>query len=442
MVVAVSGGADSMALADCAARLTGEGYFKAYAMHIEHGIRGAEAWRDAACTQEFCLKNNLPFKCVHENVPAYSRKHGLSMEAAARELRYKALQQYAEKVQADFIVTAHHGDDQAETVLLKLLRGASSSGLGSMQLQHNNILRPFLDLSRHDLEAYCVEKNIAYCHDSSNDDVRYTRNKVRLELLPYLQKHFNSAVKKTLQQTAALLREDEDFIGQFVEAEVAKRLRQQDSCVCIDTSAWQLVMPSVRKRLLRYGYFLAGGTELNYLHTEQLDSLCLERRSGRELPLPQKICAYYAYEQIKFFPKATKKAAAMIEVNVKIEPDKEYSLGNGKKIRIELIQGNCPQRTTENIVYPLELLTDDVLTVRTRRDGDRFSPYGSSGGKKLKDYFIDKKIDREARDCKLLLCSKQRILGIFTIANGSWPKGDYKSWLNVILADERTDNDE
>lgn len=442
VVVAVSGGADSIALADCAARLSSEGYFTAYAMHIEHGIRGSEALRDADYTQEFCLKNNLPFKCVHKNVPAYSREMGLSMEAAARELRYKALQQYAGSVQADFILTAHHGDDQAETVLLKLLRGASAAGLGGMQLQNKNILRPFISLSRKDLEAYCRERNIAYCHDSSNDDVQYTRNKVRLELLPYLEQHFNAAVKKTLLQTAELLREDEDFIEQFVEQEAAKRLQRQENCVCIDTYAWQSVMPAVRKRLLRYGYFTVGGRELNYLHTEKLDRLCLENRSGRLLQLPQKINAYYAYEKVRFSAASESKITETADISVKIEQDKEVSLGNGKKIRIELVQGACPKRSMNNIVYPLELLADDVLTIRTRRAGDRFYPYGGSGSKKLKDYFIDKKITRDERARKLLVCSRQHILGIFTIANGSWQQGDYKSWLNVILTDERTDKDE
>lgn len=441
-VIAVSGGADSMALAACAAQLAQEGYFTAYAMHVEHGIRGNEALRDAAYTEKFCLKNKLPFKCVHENVPEYSRKMGMSMENAARELRYRALQQYAESVKADFILTAHHGDDQAETVLLKLLRGASAAGLSGMQLQNKNILRPFLHLSRADLKDYCRQKNICYCHDSSNDDVHYTRNKVRLELLPYLEKNFNSAVRKTLLQTAELLREDEAFINQFVKQKITERLQQKDGQVCINTSAWQKIMPSVRKRLLRYGYFTAGGRELSYLHTEKLDQLCLTKRSGRLLQLPQKINAYYAYEKLTFSAADEIKADASMDITVKIEHGFELSIGNGKKISIELVQGKCPKRSAENIVYPLELLDSNALTIRTRRAGDRFYPYGGTGGKKLKDFFIDKKISREERDRKLLVCCKKQILGIFTVANGGWKPGAYKSWLNVILADERTNDDE
>lgn len=421
-----------MALAHGAARLNSEGYFKAYAMHVEHGIRGAEALRDAGYTEAFCLEQKLPFVCVHEDVPLYSREKGLSLENAARELRYNALQQYAGRVHADFILTAHHGDDQAETVLLKLLRGTSASGLGGMRKCRDNILRPLLGLSRQDLEEYCRQRQISYCHDSSNDDVHYTRNKIRLELLPYLEREFNASVKKALQQTAELLREDEDFINGFVRREAAARVQSDDKNVSVDTAGWCQLMPSVRKRLLRHCYFLAGGRDLGYLHTKQLDKVCLAGQSGKILQLPQKITAYYAYDKLTFTAQKMS-AAHLTEATVRIENGQQIILDDGRKICVEVLAGKQPARGENNIIYPMALIREQELIIRSRRDGDRFCPYGRRGSKKLKDFFIDKKIPRTERDKKLLLCCRDKILGVFSVANGAWEQGNYDLWINVIL---------
>lgn len=293
LVIAVSGGADSMALADGVEQLFSEGYCQPYVLHVEHGLRGDEALADAELVRKFCEAKGLPFTCVHVDVNAYANLHKLSTEEAARKLRYAALEEQAQVLQADFIVTAHHSDDQAETVLLKLLRGAGTEGLSGMQVRSGKILRPFLHLTREHLECYCALQNISYCYDSTNDDLHYTRNKIRRELLPYLEKNYNPAIKKALVQSAEILQEDDACLNQMAQEKFQALANCTDAGVILKVSKWEEVPAALRKRILRQAYFLAGGKELGYRHTEALDVLCLRKTSGKYLKLPQKMIASY-----------------------------------------------------------------------------------------------------------------------------------------------------
>lgn len=293
LIVAVSGGADSMALADGVLQLINEGYCRAKVVHVEHGLRGAEALADAELVRSFCEAKALPFSCEHVDVNQFAVAEKLSTEEAARKLRYRVLESVAASWNADFILTAHHSDDQAETVLLKLLRGAGTEGLSGMQVRSGKILRPLLQLTRKHLESYCALQNIAYCHDSSNDDLNYTRNKIRQELLPYLEKGFNPAVKKALVQSAEILQEDDAYLNELAQEKFQALANCNEIGVILDVRKWQDVPVALRKRILRQAYFLAGGKELGYRHTEALDVLCLRKTSGKYLQLPQKMLGFY-----------------------------------------------------------------------------------------------------------------------------------------------------
>lgn len=293
VLLAVSGGADSMALADGVVQLVREGYCSAYVLHVEHGLRGAEALADAELVRKFCEDKCVAFTCVHVDVNACAQSNKLSTEEAARKLRYAALEEKAEKLKADFILTAHHSDDQAETVLLKLLRGAGTEGLSGMQVCSGKILRPLLHLTREHLENYCALQNINYCYDSSNDDLHYTRNKIRRELLPYLEKNFNPAIKKAVVQSAGILQEDDACLNQMAQEKFQALANCSEAGVILNVRKWEEVSAALRKRILRQAYFLAGGKELGYRHTEALDVLCLRKTSGKYLQLPQKMQASY-----------------------------------------------------------------------------------------------------------------------------------------------------
>ncbi len=438
VLLAVSGGADSLAMADGAVLLMEEGWLTATVLHVEHGLRGAEALRDAEAVEKFCMERGLPYKCVHVDVAAYCARKKLSLEAAARFLRYEALEREAEAVHASYIVTGHQLDDQAETVLLRLLRGTAASGLGAMKMRTGNILRPLLSLCRADLEAYCVARNIVCCHDSSNDDMAYTRNRIRHELLPYLEKNFNSSIKKSLVHTAELLREDEEFLAGLVKKQLLERVADKEGDLLLDTRDWMQIGAPVRTRMLRECYFLYGGGELGYQHTTALDRICLSGRSGKSLKLPDKIFAGYAYGRLRFYREMKSLRKGFSVICGEDFDGKRFTVPGGEVV-LKIITGKTPQMGNDKVVYPLELCSD-TIELRSRRKGDRFSPLNGAGMKKLKDYFIDKKIPREERDGKVLVCCGEIVLGIFGMDNGAFGDGNYDKWLVAKFTSEGFEN--
>lgn len=299
LIVAVSGGADSMALADGVAQLEKEGYCQALVLHVEHGLRGEEALADAELVRSFCEERGLLFVCRHVDVKQLVKESKLSTEEAARKLRYQMLEREASDYQADFILTAHHADDQAETVMLKLLRGTGLEGLSGMRVRSGKLLRPLLHLTRAHLENYCALQKLGYCYDSTNADLAYTRNRIRQELLPYLERAFNPSIKKALVQTAEILQEDDACLTLMAQEKFQELANCTDGVVILNVRKWQDIPAALRKRILRQAYFLAGGKELGYRHTEALDVLCLRRTSGKYLKLPQKMLAVYKYGSLK-----------------------------------------------------------------------------------------------------------------------------------------------
>ena len=308
-VLAVSGGADSLALADAALAVFADRKEQLLICHIEHGIRGEEALNDAELVKAFCESRDAAFVCCHVDVPAQARAEGISLEDAARKLRYAQLREQCLAFNAAAIVTAHQADDQAETVLWKLLRGAGSDGISGMKAvvvqDKLKIIRPLLELKRTDLEAYCASKGLKYCQDSTNDDVQYTRNKIRKVLFPYLEKEFNPSIKDTLVREAKLIAEEQEFINSITE----KYLQDKSFCGIVDMEkqgvAWRLsvkkwiVLPPVlRKRILRGGCFALGSKELSYERTLALEKLCLAGVGGKLLQLGGDLEAIYRNNEL------------------------------------------------------------------------------------------------------------------------------------------------
>ena len=251
LLVACSGGADSAALTDALWQLKDECCYKITVMHVEHGIRGQEALDDAEFVKNFCAERGLAFVCRHVNAPDYALQNGLSLEDAARRLRYKELFAYAAEAGCDYIVTAHQADDQAETVLMQLMRGSGTSGLGGMKAASGKLLRPFLFVRRTEIEAYCQERGLRFCNDSTNDDVRYTRNRIRKELLPYLEKVYPNVIT-ALGNTAQLARADNDFAAYHAQVFYNQNVKTNGKLLECRAEALKIEFAAVSRRVVRY----------------------------------------------------------------------------------------------------------------------------------------------------------------------------------------------
>lgn len=223
VVVGLSGGPDSVFLLYALHTLQARMGFTLRAVHVHHGIRGAEADRDEAFSEKLCAKLDIPFQAVHVTAPAYAAQHGLSLEEAARILRYEALETARQQLTtpAAWIAVAHHLDDQAETVLHNLVRGAGLRGLAGMENRRNHVIRPLLSIKREDILKWLEQNKIAYVTDSTNADPHYTRNRIRSTVLPELRE-INPEASAHIAHSAALLREADAYFHalalQYVDA--------------------------------------------------------------------------------------------------------------------------------------------------------------------------------------------------------------------------------
>ena len=242
VLVGLSGGPDSVFLLYALHTLQARMGFTLRAVHVHHGIRGAEADRDEAFSEKLCAKLDIPFQAVHVAAPAYAAQHGLSLEEAARILRYEALEaarQQLGQATAAWIAVAHHLDDQAETVLHNLVRGAGLRGLAGMENRRNHVIRPLLSIKREDILKWLKQYDIPYVTDSTNADPHYTRNRIRSTVLPELRE-INPEASAHIAHSAALLREADAFFHalalQYVDAHATLTVAP-DSANAIDRDA-------------------------------------------------------------------------------------------------------------------------------------------------------------------------------------------------------------
>lgn len=385
---AVSGGIDSMSLLHM---LKGEaeksGFFLS-AVNCEHGIRGEESLADTRFVADVCREWGIPLRLFSADCPAEAAREKISLETAARNFRYRSFSSLLESGEADFVATAHHLGDEAETILFRLCRGTSLTGARGMEERNGQFLRPLLSFTRAQIAAYAAENGVPFREDSSNRDLRFTRNKLRLEVLPKLEEAIPGAAEN-LVSFARLAAEDDDFLYALA-AELVFRAEPEAAG---DTG--MRVRFSPRAPLFRRACLsvLKGlGVERDYTsrHLDGIFSL-LKSQAGSRVCLPRGIVAVRGYDSVAFFLETGEKADADWR-----EPFRKGRIDAG---RYEII---VSEKAEEGEGVFGRVLSFDGAAVsagavfRFRREGDRFEKFGG-GNRSLKRYFIDKKIPRAMR---------------------------------------------
>ncbi|HAQ06223.1 MAG TPA: tRNA lysidine(34) synthetase TilS [Bacillus bacterium] len=400
IAVGVSGGPDSLALLHFLFQQREKRSLRIVAVHVDHMFRGEESLQDALFVKGFCEERGIPFEMKRADVPAYIKKTGLSTQQAARHCRYKFFEEVMEKHNLHYLALGHHGDDQIETVLMRLTRGSSGkarSGIPfSRQLGTSIIFRPFLCLTKEELEAYCTEHGLEPRLDPSNAKGYYSRNRFRSRVLPFLKEE-NPAVHEHFQRFSEEVQSDEDYLIELTTKKLNKVMNKEDGQATIDISSFQeMPMPLQRraiKLILNYLY-KERPASLSAIHIEKIFSIIRSPHPSGTLDFPEGLRIIRSYGNCHFQMNPTEGREYCFE----LFGTDEIVLPNGDRIEAQLLDTFPGIDASRNHMIIDLQQSGTPLVIRNRQNGDRMSLKGMAGSKKVKDIFIDLKIPLAKRD--------------------------------------------
>ena len=411
VLVAVSGGVDSIVLLHLLYELREElGIFLIVA-HLDHRIR-PESQADAEFVAAEAQRLGLPLVLEESDVPRYAEEHGLGPEEAAREVRYRFLEEAAAKVGADRIALGHQRDDLVETLLINLIRGAGLPGLRGMAPVRGRFIRPLIECSRAEIEAFAGKQRLEYRQDRTNLEKKYLRNRIRLELLPLLE-DYRPNVAARLAQTAQVLGEAASYLERVAHERLEELVRpEDDDGLVLDRRRLLEEEPIIRTFILREAVRRSRGTlrDVEFVHLHKMSELIEGERSRAELHLPGRLRFRRDGERLSLTPLQQEVESEPYEFPLQMGDNPFPQLG--WQFTLEEVEP-LPKFDED----PLQELIDrdrieEPLLIRNRRPGDRFRPLGMAGTKKLQDFFIDRKVPLEERDRIPLLCDRQGIVWV------------------------------
>lgn len=405
LIVGLSGGADSVALLHLLHSFQEEEDWHITAVHIHHGLRGREADEDARFAEDFCASLGIPCVVKEYDVAKEAKSRGLGEEETGRILRYAAFREAA-GIEGR-IAVAHHRKDQAETVLMRLCRGTGLTGLTGMSPVRGDICRPLLFCDREEIEQYCQENHLPWREDATNQQEKYTRNKLRLRVLPLLEE-INPKAVAHIAETASLLAAEEDFLEQQAEAFFAQvKLPSAGEEVRLSRERLKALHPAMQRRVLRkaMGTFLQA--DVSQAQIAAMEEL-LEKETGKSRNFPAGIRAENRYDALVLSRKRERQAEGFC-----------YELPVGEEVLIpEAGIAVCASFHEKKVEISGETCTNVfdydkikyTLFCRSRRAGD-WIPL-AQGRKKIKDLFIDEKIPRDWRAAYPLITMGEEVLWV------------------------------
>ncbi len=418
IVVGFSGGPDSTALVHLLYRFKEHYNIRLVCAHLNHKFRPGDAEEDAKYVQAFCRERGIRCIVECEDVPRMAAREGLSPEQAGRRARYDLFNRVMQGEGFNKIAVAHNRDDQVETVLMRLIRGAGVEGLGGIKPVRGNIIRPLLEVPRSMIEDYCKEHRLNPVTDKTNLSPVYFRNRIRLELLPYLRDNYNSNIDRAVLGAARVLRWENDFISGAARDEFS-RLAEEQGTGRLEFSVEKLLElhTAVLWRVLRMAveHLLGDANNLELVHIEKLYALLEKGETGKRINLPRGIVAGVEYG--RFFVARQPHPAGGIEETYRLAVPGSTSIHEaGGVIETKVFDMEDYKRernTADDRRAFLDLAkTGRNLVVTGRKKGDRFNPLGMAGTKKLKDFFIDQKVPRNKRDLVPIVRSGRDIIWI------------------------------
>jgi tRNA(Ile)-lysidine synthase len=402
IVVGVSGGPDSMALLHFLWKNKGQWNVTLVAAHVDHMLRGEQSYDDYKAVASYCESHNIPFEGSRVDVRTYKEQRGVSTQVAARDARYKFFASVMKKYNANYLALGHHGDDQVETVIMNQVRG--SVGFGQAGIPYSRpfetgiIIRPFLSITKEQIEQYCKEEKIIPRYDPSNNSEDYTRNRFRKKLLPFL-KDENPNVHLRIQQQSELTIEDEQWLIAQAKEKLAHCIEEKNSEeVILSIEKYKHVPFPLQRRMIHlilkylYGH---NCQDLSFVHIQQVYQLLNSAHPSGELFLPNGLYIFRSYSFCTFSIHMMNKEDSFYEKTLQIPGHVNTPLGS---IYASIVEELPPSTNGKNVFICDYAAITYPIVVRTRLPGDRMSIKGSKGTKKLKAIFIDQKISKHNRD--------------------------------------------
>ena len=454
VLVAVSGGADSLALLYGLHALRPQLRCKLHVVHLNHCLR-PDAEADATFVQQHATRLGVPYTIQRAEVPRLIKQWKLSVEAAGRKARYQFYETVCTEVSATKVALGHHQDDIAETVLMNLIRGSGSTGLkGISPVRNMKFIRPLVGFTRQNIEAFLTAIDIVPRQDATNTDTDYLRNRIRAELIPQLARGYNPNIKAGLTRTADVLGTESEYLDIAArEAFEACRIQSSQKNVVLDRIKFREYHIALQRRILRQSVseMLGDMNDLYFVHTAAMLNLVEQDAPNTVLALPNDLQFRRAYQQLIFERKSvdtesftypiTTVGKTIIEI---LRAEITTELGN-----IDAQGTLTPPDGKFEAIFDYEKLRKVFtepssgtipLTVRNRRHGDRFQPYGMRGTKKIKDFFIDAKVPRYERDSIPLLVCGDEILWVigYTTSETFKIKSDTRQYLYLRYVSDQT----
>jgi tRNA(Ile)-lysidine synthase len=421
---AVSGGPDSVLMLDFLARMSADVGFQLAAVHFNHHLRAAESDEDESFVRGLAERYGVPFFRGEARVAEEARKRRRNLEATARDFRYRFFLGLIRQGKVDKVATAHTLDDQAETVLLHILRGTGTRGLGGIhRVLQNKVVRPFLGLTRAEIEAEITKRNIPFRVDSTNLETRFRRNKVRMELLPILERDYNPEIKRLLSELATRAREDEAFLDQQARERAGAWRLREDGAEKISRTALRGMPPALARRVLRLmlaevGRGVAGVT---HRHIEALHRFALEAQSGKKLQLARGLSARTEFDWLVLLPDEGNKGRLEFVYNVAV-PGTISVAEIGRNVTFKIVSCKDSDRGYNGMEWPkLDPLEMPArLVFRNWRQGDRYCPSGSRKSFKLKELFRRHRVPLSKRAHWPVLDSDKGIVCVRGLPAAAW----------------------
>ena len=429
VLIGVSGGPDSVTLLQVLLSLKKRYKLSFFIAHLDHMLRGEESDEDANFVKNLAQESGLPCEVKSCNLTEIVQKEHLSIEETARKYRYKFYSETANKFKANKIALGHNADDQVETVMMRFLRGSGLEGLMGIPPVRGKIIRPLIECSREEIEEYCKENKIEYRVDSSNKEIVYFRNKIRLELFPLLSEGYNNNIKDIILRLRSIISEVSVYLSQETELlfkEVARR--ESPETVIIDLKKFTSLPLALKRRIIRKSIEVVKGDlySISFRHNNEILKLTEYQLGEKEIYLPDNLMVKKIYNKIMIYKKRiskdqTEKIPTFWEYDILI-PGKTEIKSLGIKAEIKKLDSADIKSSLyftrkkpkgeflEFIDYNKVKLP---LKLRNRRSGDKFYPLKMKGLKKVKDFFIDNKIPKSHRDfIPILVDNEDQIIWI------------------------------